>query len=78
VTKSPDALLTAEQVAERLSISHSHTQRLMARGDLEVVRIGRRAVRVTESAVEEFIASRTHSARPAIRRLRPPVDRATA
>lgn len=59
-----DRLLKTAEVAERLALSVGHAERLIARGDIEVVRIGSRAVRVTEAAVDRFIASRTHKARP--------------
>jgi excisionase family DNA binding protein len=55
-------LLTMEQVAQRLGFSVGHIYRLVERGDLERVKIGA-AVRVSEAALEDFIAERTQSAR---------------
>ena len=55
-------LLTAADVAERLQLSRSYVERLIARGDIARTQIGNR-VRVTEESLAEFIASRTQPSR---------------
>lgn len=49
------ALLKVAAVAERLGISIPHTYRLAAAGELPCVRIGGKAIRFEESAVDRFI-----------------------
>ena len=48
-------LLKVAAVAERLGVSIPHTYRLATTGELPCVRIGRKAIRFEESAVERFI-----------------------
>ena len=48
-------LLTAREIARRLSVSRSEAYLLMTRGELPTVRIGR-AVRVSERDLDEWIA----------------------
>ncbi len=52
------ALLKVGEVAARLSISIPHTYRLAASGELACIRIGGKALRFEESAVERFIRGR--------------------
>ncbi len=53
----PDArLLTVREVAARLSVSTRMVQRLIRRGALQEVRLGR-AVRVSTKCVRDFIAN---------------------
>lgn len=59
-------LLTASDLMERLSISRSHAYDLLARGALEVVRVGS-SVRVSEDSLADYLAARTT---PALRSLR--------
>lgn len=47
-------LLTIKDVAERLQMSPRTIHRLVANGDLTVVRIGR-AVRISEEALKAFL-----------------------
>jgi excisionase family DNA binding protein len=54
-----DRLLTKREVGERLGISKPTVQRLIARGDLEVVRVSERAVRISEGAVRSLVERRT-------------------
>lgn len=61
IPQSP--LLTFEQVGQRLGVVTSYARRLADSGVLPKVKIGRRCVRVPSSAVEEFIAKRTISAK---------------
>jgi excisionase family DNA binding protein len=49
-----DRLLTIEQVAERLAVARRTVFRLIERGELRVVRIGR-ATRIAESDLSEYI-----------------------
>jgi len=48
-------LLKVAAVAERLGISIPHTYRLAATGEIPCVRIGGKAIRFEESAVDRFI-----------------------
>ena len=52
-------LYTLTEVAKLLSVSRSTVNRLIRQGDLEVVRIGYRTVRVTAQAVDQFIESKS-------------------
>lgn len=52
-------LLTPAQVAERTSLSKQYIYILIREGKLPSVRFGRKALRVSESALEEFIESRS-------------------
>ena len=52
--KPPDHLLTVEAAAERLSTSVRFVRRLIAERRIEFVKVGRH-VRITESALAEFI-----------------------
>lgn len=54
-----EQLLTKREVGERLGISRPTVQRLIARGDLEIVRVSDRAVRNSEGAVRSFVERRT-------------------
>jgi excisionase family DNA binding protein len=49
-------LLTIRDVAERLQVSGRTIHRLIASGDLTVIRVGR-SVRVTEEALQAFLTS---------------------
>jgi excisionase family DNA binding protein len=53
----PDRLLTADEVAEKLSIGLSTAYRLLQRGDLPSVRIGR-WVRVRPEDLRRFVLAR--------------------
>jgi len=52
-------LMRRAAVLEQLQISPSTLSRMLARGDLEVVRVGLRAIRIPAPAVEQFIRQRT-------------------
>jgi excisionase family DNA binding protein len=54
-----DRLLRKEEARERLNVSRPTLDRLISRGDLEVVRISERAVRVSESAIRQLVEQRT-------------------
>lgn len=50
-----DPVLTAEEVAEWLSVTKHRVWELTRAGQLQVVILGKRQYRYTRSAVEEFI-----------------------
>jgi excisionase family DNA binding protein len=56
-TRVPDRLLTADEVAERLSIGLSTAYLLLQRGELPSVRIGR-SVRVRPEDLGRFVVAR--------------------
>ncbi len=58
---STDRLLTVEAAAERMSTSVRFVRRLIAQRRIEFVKVGRH-VRISESALAEFIESRAASA----------------
>jgi excisionase family DNA binding protein len=60
--------LKAGQVAERLNIHRSHVYRLLEKGELPSVRIGRGTVRVPEAALDAYIETRMQGAPPEPRR----------
>jgi len=53
-TGLPDRLLTPKQVAEELNVSVWTVYRLIKRGDLVAIRVGR-LLRIPESSLEAFI-----------------------
>jgi excisionase family DNA binding protein len=53
-----EKLLNKEQAREALNVSRPTLDRLIARGDLEVVRLSERAIRIRESVLREFVAQR--------------------
>lgn len=52
----PDALMRLEEVANRLSVSSRSLARMLARGEIPTVTMGRRRL-VRRSAFEAFLAS---------------------
>ena len=48
-------MLKFKEVQQHLNCSASTLKRLLAGGQLEFVRIGPRAIRITEAALEEFV-----------------------
>jgi len=54
-----DRLLRKSEVLDRLGVSRPTMDRLIARGDLPVVRVSERAVRIPEGALRQYIADRT-------------------
>jgi excisionase family DNA binding protein len=58
--KLPTRLLTGKDVAQMLKISSSQAYKLMRRGELPAVRIGR-SIRVKPEDLETFIARNTTS-----------------
>lgn len=53
-------LLKVASVAERLGISIPHTYRLAATGEIPCIRIGGKAIRFEEAAVDRFIRGHRH------------------
>jgi excisionase family DNA binding protein len=51
-------LLRRSEAAERLNVSEMTVRRLGKAGDLTEVRVGKRAVRVTEDSIERHISAR--------------------
>ena len=51
-------LLHREEVAERLSVSVMTVRRLAAAGHLDEIRVGVRALRITEESLERHIGGR--------------------
>lgn len=54
----PERLHRPSRVCARLDMSRSHLDALIADGHLDVVRIGTRGRRITESSIQRFIADR--------------------
>jgi len=52
-------LMTKREVARRLGLSEASVERVILRGELPVVKVSQRAVRIPGSAVEAFIEERT-------------------
>jgi excisionase family DNA binding protein len=52
-------MLKLKQAQQRLNCSRSTLKRLLADGQIEVVRIGRRGIRITEAELEAFIRGNT-------------------
>lgn len=50
-----DELLTIEEVARMLKVSERHVFRLMERGELSVVKNGRKFTRILRSDLENYI-----------------------
>ena len=57
-TADGEHLLSRPEVAERLRVSRRTVRRLGAAGMLEEIRVGERAVRITEASVERHLAER--------------------
>lgn len=61
---TPDKLLSIREVAGRLSISTATVHRLIQIRDLDHLRLGRRTIRIPESALHDYLSRCT------VRRLR--------
>jgi len=53
--QEPALLLTVGEAGRRLAASERYTWELIARGDLEVVRLGTKATRVVASSLTRYI-----------------------
>ena len=51
-------LLTRTQVTERLGVSASTVERMVRRGDLQKIIIGKRCARITEQSVSDLVERR--------------------
>lgn len=56
--KEEDQLLTVDEVARSLTVSKTTLWRMLGRGELPVVKIGKRPVRVRRSDLDAYINSR--------------------
>jgi len=57
--KPPDKFMTAQQVAERLSCTERYIYILIQEGILKAIKIGPRAIRVSEQSFIDFIKTRS-------------------
>jgi excisionase family DNA binding protein len=62
-TPPQDQLLTMPEVAERLAITEHRAREMGRRGELPVVTVGERFVRVRRSALEEWVRRRENGRR---------------
>ena len=53
--------MTRDEAAARLSLHVRHVDTLIARGELPVIRIGKKAVRILDSDLSAFVESRRTS-----------------
>ena len=58
MTEKKDRLLCVHNVAERLNCHNSYVYTLIKDGHLKAIRVGKRALRVSESSLNRFIESR--------------------
>lgn len=54
-----ERLLNKREAREALNVSQPTLNRLISRGDLEVVRLSERAIRISEDALHDLIQRRT-------------------
>jgi excisionase family DNA binding protein len=57
----PD-LLTIPEAARALTLSESSVRRLVAAGDLAILRLSRGCIRIEQSAIEQFLARKRGNA----------------
>ncbi|MFC5460522.1 helix-turn-helix transcriptional regulator [Massilia niabensis] len=55
---TPPLLYRIQTVMHLLDISHATVYRLIAKGDLELVKLGSRTSRITSASVERMISAR--------------------
>jgi excisionase family DNA binding protein len=67
-TRNDDRLLTMPEVAGRLGITEHQAREMGRRGELPVVTVGMRAVRVSAHALAEWITARESGSLPRLRR----------
>ena len=58
VAAVPGRLLNRTEAAERMHVSKMTVRRLGAAGHLEEIRVGARAIRITEESVDRHLADR--------------------
>ena len=49
-------LLTRQEVCEHLKVSIDTLQRLIAKGEIQALRVGGRGIRVSEEALEAYLS----------------------
>lgn len=54
-THTPERVYTVEEIASHLGTHHNNVYRMLQRGDLRCVRVGRN-IRVPASALDDFLA----------------------
>ena len=54
-----ESLLTKEEARRVLRVSRATFERVIARGEIAIVRAGARAVRISQHALRQFIERRT-------------------
>ena len=54
--KTADKFISVQSVAERLSCTDDYVYMLIRNGSIQAIKIGQRAIRVSESSLQEFIA----------------------
>ena len=55
---------TVQEIANRLNVSVATVYREIGRGHLRAVRIGRRNLRVTTAAIDDYVATQQTNGRP--------------
>jgi excisionase family DNA binding protein len=58
VVHEADQLLTLEEAARRLSLGRVTIRRMARRGELKIIRLGHNTLRVRESELDAYIASK--------------------
>jgi len=61
IQRGREKYLYVSTVAQRLQCSNQHVYGLINSGELEAVRIGKRAIRVTETSLNRFLDARVLS-----------------
>lgn len=56
--KSSDKFISVEKIMEILSCKEGHVYNLIQEGELSAIKIGQRALRVSENSLNDFIARR--------------------
>lgn len=56
--KTADRWLTVQSVAETLGCSDKYVYQLIQQGDLRAMKLGERALRVSDESLQKFIAAR--------------------
>ena len=61
-TTTAESYLTIDAVAVRLGVSQDRVRVMMRSDGLESLRLGHRTVRITETALAKYLATKTRSA----------------
>jgi excisionase family DNA binding protein len=62
VIQPPKQILSLTEVAEYVGVSRRFIEAAVASGELPVIRLGRRCLRVRRDALETYLAARTTAA----------------